>query len=283
MATSNQEMFIFAEIQKKLFYMIPEKWEAIYLYASVIEEPRKKTTGEMYFYYIPKGILKRKPVNVYQIPGMFNIDEEGYNEIIQKLYTNIKQLREIHRKIKEQLWTNLTISIENSKFKIEYSYDNLGMNSEFSPYERHIIWRYKNLNIEPELQTKEEKEIINRYLNSETLKLDTNYKDIYVEGIYEKPVHNIIDYEKTLTLEAAIATNQEERADALENKKQGNPMIPPSEVSDTNRVNMGNQVLFNRVEEMKKISASKEKKTKKKDNIVDSDTILNSEFMTRKD
>ena len=84
MATSNQEIVIFGEIQKKLFYMIPERWESIYLYASIIEEDLKKPVGEMYFYYVPKGILKRKPVNVYQIPGMFNIDEESYNELIQK-------------------------------------------------------------------------------------------------------------------------------------------------------------------------------------------------------
>ena len=47
--------------------MIPERWESIYLYASIIEEDLKKPVGEMYFYYVPKGILKRKPVNVYQI------------------------------------------------------------------------------------------------------------------------------------------------------------------------------------------------------------------------
>lgn len=42
MATSNREIVIFDEIQKKLFYMIPEKWEAIYLYASIVEEDLKR-------------------------------------------------------------------------------------------------------------------------------------------------------------------------------------------------------------------------------------------------
>lgn len=63
MAASIEERNIFAEIQKKLFYMIPEKWDAIYLYASIIEEPFKKPVGEMYFYYLPKGIIKKKFVN----------------------------------------------------------------------------------------------------------------------------------------------------------------------------------------------------------------------------
>ena len=118
MATSNNERIIYADIQKKLFYMIPEKWEAIYLYASILEEPFKKPVGEMYFYYIPKGILKRRPVNVYEIPGLFNIDEESYNELVQKLFLDIRNLRKIHRETKADLWTHLTISIENFQFKI---------------------------------------------------------------------------------------------------------------------------------------------------------------------
>lgn len=206
MATSNEERIIFTNIQKKLFYMIPEKWDAIYLYSSIIEEPFKKPVGEMYFYYLPKGILKRKPVNVYQIPSMFNIDEESYNSVIQSLFLDIKNLRRIHRDIKEVLWTNLTISIENFQFKVEYAYEDLGKNSEFSPYERHIIWRYKNLGIDPQLQTKEEKEIIDRYLNSDLILFEKQNNDVYVESIYRQHVRNIIDYEKTLTVEAAIAS-----------------------------------------------------------------------------
>lgn len=32
---------IFEEIQKILFYMIPEKWDKLYLYSSVIDVPGK--------------------------------------------------------------------------------------------------------------------------------------------------------------------------------------------------------------------------------------------------
>lgn len=63
MAGLSEEKEIYLQIQKKLFYIIPEKWESIYLYASVIEEPQKRPTGEMYFYYFPKGIIKKKAVN----------------------------------------------------------------------------------------------------------------------------------------------------------------------------------------------------------------------------
>ncbi len=278
MATSNREIVIFDEIQKKLFYMIPEKWEAIYLYASIVEEDLKRPVGEMYFYYVPKGILKRKPVNVYEIPGMFNIDEEGYNDLIQKLYTNIKELREVHKELREQLWTNLTISIRDLKFKIEYAYDDLGINAEFSPYERHIIWRYKHLNENLELLTKEEQSIIDRYLNSELIQFERENNESYLEGIYKNPVHNIIDYEKTLTVEAAIASRQEEEVEEKPKKekkakKKNNEIkqLPSGNIDDGE-----NQILFDRVEKMKSMSHQT-------DDDFDDDMILSSEFMTRKD
>lgn len=266
MTISNKERIIFTEIQKKLFYMIPEKWDAIYLYASIIEDAFKKPVGEMYFYYLPKGILKRKPVNVYQIPGMFNIDEESYNSIIQGLYSDIKNLREVHREIRSELWTNLTISIKNFQFKIEYGYEDLRQNSEFSPYERHIIWRYKNLEIDPSLQTREEKNIIERYLNSELIQLERENNDSYIEGIYKQPVHNIIDYEKTLTVEAAIASNSFQNNEEVKTEKK------PKKVKEETYDNP----LLGRVDKMKK--------NKKKDEIeIDDTMILSSDFMSKKE
>ena len=46
---------IYSEIQNKLFYLIPEKWNKVYLYASVIKQLNNLETGEMFFYYFPKG------------------------------------------------------------------------------------------------------------------------------------------------------------------------------------------------------------------------------------
>lgn len=279
MAISNKERIIFAEIQKKLFYMIPEKWDAIYLYASIIEEPFKKPVGEMYFYYLPKGILKRKPVNVYQIPSMFNIDEEGYNEIVQRLYSDIRNLREVHRETKAKLWTNFTISIRNYQFKIEYGYEDLRNSSEFSPYERHIIWRYKNLEVDSSLMTREEKSIIDRYLNSELIQLEKENNDVYVEGVYKQPVHNIIDYEKTLTVEAAIASNSsrvEEKPELEQKEKKVKKVKVKDKDVKSDKESYSGSTLFGRVDKMKKGSASE-------DFDIDDDMILSSDFMTKKE
>ena len=85
---------IYENIQKMIFYMIPEKWDKLYLYSSVIDKKNGKKTGELYFYYIPKGILKKKPVNVYEIPNKFNLDENEYLKLVEVVYTEIKKLRE---------------------------------------------------------------------------------------------------------------------------------------------------------------------------------------------
>ena len=52
-------------------------------------------TGELFFYYIPKGIFRKKPINVYEIPSKFNLDENQYLKLVQILYEKIKKLKEM--------------------------------------------------------------------------------------------------------------------------------------------------------------------------------------------
>ena len=181
----------YEEIQRKIFYMIPEKWDEVYLYASVIERLGALQTGELFFYYVPRGLIKRKPINVYEIPSKFNIDEEEYMKLAQILYRNIKELREELKKIEQKVWSNVTIIIKKSKFRIEYNYDDL-QNSLYNNYEKHIIWRYKYLNQGIECCNKEEKNILLRYLNGAK---QLSVEEVYEEGVYIKDIKNIVDYE----------------------------------------------------------------------------------------
>ena len=182
---------IYEDIQRKLYYMIPERWEELYLYSSFIDGKNKEKQGELFFYYIPKGIFKKKPVNVYEIPAKFNLDENQYFQLVQILYNRIKELREEFKKSESgEIWTNITMIIENAKFKVEYHYEDL-INNAFSSYERHIIWRYKYLNIGPEQVSKEEREILKRYMiGAKTI----DRVETYETGIYIKDIENIIDY-----------------------------------------------------------------------------------------
>ena len=212
---------IYEDIQKRLFYMIPEKWDKLYLYSSVIDMQNGEQTGELYFYYIPKGILKKKPVNVYEIPNRFNLDENDYLKLVKILYDRIKQLREEFRKSETgTLWSNITMTIENMKFKVEYNYDDLE-HSSFSSYERHIIWRYNNLGIREEQLSKEEHKIIERYLLGEKV---VKRRERYETGIYIKNIKNIVDYDTE-----SYDSEQNIEYVATKNEKARNQIIMPGD------------------------------------------------------
>ena len=186
---------IYSEIQKKILYMIPEKWDKIYLYASVIENMNSIETGEMFFYYFPKGILKKNPINVYEIPEKFNIEEQEYMELAENLYDTIKRLREEFRKSEKRVWSNITISIENFKFNIEFNYENM-LNSKYSNYDRQIVWKYKYLNEPMEKLNKKDRKMLEDYLIEENLMTDDTCN--YEENLYSKDIHNVIEYNKDI-------------------------------------------------------------------------------------
>ena len=193
METSLTMKKIYMDIQEKLYYMIPEKWDSIFLYASIFEGIQNLETGEMFFYYFPKGILRKEPVNVYEIPNKFNIEEDEYLKLTDDLYKKIKKLKEEFVKVNKKSWTNITISIQNYRFMVEYDYEDL-KTCESNSYERHIIWRYIHLKTGLNTYNKKERKIINTYL--EKCKYSGKVIDRYVEGIYRNRVHNVINYNK---------------------------------------------------------------------------------------
>lgn len=186
----------YEDIQRKIFYMIPEKWDELYLYASVVEQLGTLETGELFFYYIPKGIIKRKPINVYEIPAKFNIDEENYLKLVEILYDSIKKLRNEFKKTTPKVWSNVTIIIKNNKFRVIYNFDNL-QKGDFNNYERHVIWRYKYLNLGMEYCNREERKILRDYLENQKKYLQENSlkNEIYETGLYSKDIKNIVDYQ----------------------------------------------------------------------------------------
>ena len=243
-----EEKILYSEIQKKLFYIIPEKWESIYLYASVIDVPGQKPVGEMYFYYLPKGIIKKKYVNGYEIPSIFNIDEEQYSKLITDVYNKIKLLRErMAARGKKKIWSNITITIKNFQFKIEFDYENL-RKSPFDSYERHVIWRYNYLNEDTEILSRKDKRIIEHYEQYKKTEIAIK-KDMYAEGVYKLPVKNIIDFEKTLTVDEAVAQSKKE-SENNEKKKKG--FFKKNKIDDIIEENDENQTFNNQILNWKK-------------------------------
>lgn len=208
---------IYEDIQKKLFYMIPEKWDELYLYASVIERFGDVETGELFFYYIPKGLLRKNPINVYEIPNKFNLEESQYMRLVEILYDKIKELRRLYKKLEHgNTWSNITISIKDMKFTIEYNYEDL-QNSEFDSFQRHIIWRSKYLGMGPDKVGKKEREILDKY----AIQLNEVRTEKYEENIYINDIKNIVDY----STENYESTDNVEYVASKDSKKRKNQIL----------------------------------------------------------
>lgn len=215
---------IYSDLQKQLFYLVPEKWESIYLYASVTEQILNLETGELFFYYFPKGILRKNPVNVYEIPNRFQLDEEEYIQLVEKLYITIKELRQIYKAAGERVWSSINIRIVGLKFEVEYNYDTLEF-SKYSSIQRHIIWKYKNLEIPLESFVKKDRKLIQEYLEENQLKEQDI--EVYSESIYKRPIKNMVDYNRQNTNQTNMyeekssdKKNEEQRYTYIKKEKQ---------------------------------------------------------------
>ena len=207
------------EIQQKIFKMLPEKWDRLYLYASVIDHFDNLQTGEMFFFYYPKGVLKKNPVNVYEVPAKFSIDEGLYFGLSDELYDTIKKLRNECSSNHERLWSNMTISIEKLKYKVEYGYEDLNA-SEFDNDARHIIWKYKYLETPYGSLNRKEREVINRYDNAKVEKTK-----IFELPLYTKKISKQLKDMKRPKQNLTFVT--EEKIEEMEFKKN---YIPKSQI-----------------------------------------------------
>ena len=197
---------IASQIQELIYYIIPEKWKNIELYISMPDSRIRK--GELFFYYLPNSIFKRQYINCYEVPYMFNISEKEYSDIMSKLYNKFMILKEELNKNNRNV-EEIYVHITKDKYVMEIATDDIILKKNdirknmlmlYSSYENHIIWRYINLNILPD--EKRDKEIIRKYLNSEYYTLE---KELIEFEVINQNIKSIIDFEKVLTVEEAIA------------------------------------------------------------------------------
>jgi len=211
-----KEKEYYMQIQDHLFRMVPENWKKIMLHTAIIDIKNQKAKGEMYIYYIPKGILKRKPVNCYEVPALFDIDEEEYSRLIANLYNIIKLLRDNYTAHRKKAWSTIDIYCTNNEFVVKYGFEDLTV-SEYSPEERHIIWRYENLNVDLDSLNRKERKVLEYYIKVSNVSLPQE-TEICKTEIYDRPAKSTVDYERSLTLEEIIARDKE--AERIEQKRQ---------------------------------------------------------------
>ena len=209
------EQEFYMQIQDHLFEMIPESWKTVFLHTSIIDIPNQIPKGELFVYYIPKGILKRKPVNCYEVPSLFDIDEEEYSRLITSLYNVIKKLRDSYAKKRKVKFTTIDIICSSKKFMVKYGFEDL-LNSNYSLEEQHLIWRYENLKIDLDSLNRKSRKVLEYYIQESKVSLLPKI-EIVETPIYERPAQATVDYESSLTLDEIVARKKEQ--ERLEEKK----------------------------------------------------------------
>jgi uncharacterized protein (TIGR01741 family) len=146
---------IYGKIAGTLNETIPEDWDKVIMYGEVLEG-----ASETFFNYYPTG--SNKSVYSHDIPHLFDISEDEYNQLWLRLINYLEELHDIFIQNEQEPWTNLTFILEsNGKFKIDYDYTDL---SDADDVERHMIWNYKYLGIIP--QKERYKKIVEEYIKS---------------------------------------------------------------------------------------------------------------------
>jgi len=146
---------IYSKIANTLNDVIPEDWDKVLMYGEISEGAE-----EVFFYYYPAG--QDKPVYSHNIPEIFDISEDEYDELLLQLIDNITELQNELKNNGQEPWTNLTFILEsNGKFKFEYDYTDL---LEVDDIAHHAVWEYKYLGIIPENEYR--RKFVEEYIKS---------------------------------------------------------------------------------------------------------------------
>jgi uncharacterized protein (TIGR01741 family) len=130
---------IFQEIAQTVIDMIPEEWSKVYLYSEMEAEG-----GCIFFHYYP--ITDGKPVYSLNIPELFHVDEDEFEQLKDDLWEHVEGLWNEFKQSGHEPWSTLTMIIEERRFNIDFGYEDLSKGDSF---ERSLAWEYKYLGIVP--------------------------------------------------------------------------------------------------------------------------------------
>jgi uncharacterized protein (TIGR01741 family) len=137
---------LYPKIANTINEMIPEEWYKVLLYAE-IEKYDDMISRKVFFYYYNKK--NKNPIYIFDIQKKFDIAEEQYKILENKLVDYIELLWQEFIDQKQEPWTNMMLELYSAgKFNFQYDYTVFDENKA-NGIQRHMIWRYKNLGIKP--------------------------------------------------------------------------------------------------------------------------------------
>lgn len=116
-------------ISEKLNDIIPCEWTIIYLYAEVLDD----STMVLFHFRTPEN---NQIIYSQDIPSHYNVSKDIFKTLLRELRELFEELRTEHRNNNDDVWTNLTLTLDRSgEFQLDYNYDDI-LASELDGYKR---------------------------------------------------------------------------------------------------------------------------------------------------
>ena len=136
-------------IAQQVSNTIPDTWEKFYFHADINDD----FSGGVYFFF---NTEKDKKLNYsHDIPDIYNIDEDEYDEKYDKLYDLSVDLKQLFIDYEQEPWQAITIIVdEKGSLKMDYDYADW-LSSPYTPTPLMNYFEYKYLRKMPEDKEKE--------------------------------------------------------------------------------------------------------------------------------
>jgi len=129
---------------------IPDEWKEFYFHADINDD----FSGGVYFFF---NTEKDKKLNYsHDIPEIYNINEDEYDEKYDKLYELSVDLKQLFINCEQEPWQAITIIVDEKRtLKMDYDYTEW-LGSSFGHNEMIDYFEYKYLGKVPEDKEEEE-------------------------------------------------------------------------------------------------------------------------------
>jgi uncharacterized protein (TIGR01741 family) len=133
---------LYEQIAQHVSDMIPVEWNEFYFNGEVKDEE-----GGVFFFFTPVD-SNADAVYSHDIPDLYQINENAYDEELNKLFELTVKLQQVFIENDQEPWFSVTLLVNDTgKLKVHFDYTNWH-ESEFGPTARIEYFEYKYLNNE---------------------------------------------------------------------------------------------------------------------------------------
>jgi uncharacterized protein (TIGR01741 family) len=148
---------IYNSLASEIASVIPVKWKKFYYLGEMENE---KLSWSSVFYFESNGEI----VKSHSIPEKYNVSEEIYEELFDRVNELLLQLYECFQKNEQLLWDQVSLFVDcEGSFDINYLYDVISEN-DGGQVKREVVWAYETFGFTPKEGT-HTRRILDKYIS----------------------------------------------------------------------------------------------------------------------